>query len=81
MPPTSSTETNAALATGGNDLVNFIGTTGTFTLGANVERLTLGGTSAINGTGNALANTITGNAGANVHQRHGWRRHDDRRQR
>ena len=60
------TETNAALATGGDDLVNFIGTTGTFTLGANVERLTLGGTSAINGTGNALANTITGNTGANV---------------
>ena len=60
------TETNATLASGGNDLVNFIGATGTFTLGANVERLTLGGTSAINGTGNALANTITGNTGANV---------------
>ena len=33
-----------------------------FALGANIEELTLTGTAAINGTGNALANTITGNA-------------------
>lgn len=37
----------------------------TWTLGLNVERLTLTGSSAINGTGNAQANSITGNAGAN----------------
>ena len=37
-----------------------------FTLGANVENLVLTGTAAINGTGNALANTLTGNAGANI---------------
>jgi serralysin len=59
-------ETNAVLATGGDDLVNFSGTTGTFTLGTNIERLTLLGTAAINGTGNALNNTINGNAGANI---------------
>ena len=38
----------------------------TFTLGANVEELTLTGSSAINGTGNALANTLAGNAAANT---------------
>ncbi len=60
------TETNAVLATGGDDLVNFSGTSGTYTLGANIERLTLLGTAAINGTGNALNNTITGNSAANI---------------
>ncbi|MDP3848257.1 MAG: calcium-binding protein [Pseudomonas sp.] len=38
----------------------------TFTLGNNIEKLTLTGTSVINGTGNALANTLTGNGAANV---------------
>ncbi len=37
-----------------------------YTLGSNVEHLTLTGTSAINGTGNALDNVLTGNSGANV---------------
>jgi trimeric autotransporter adhesin len=38
----------------------------THTLDANVENLTLTGAAAINGTGNALANTLVGNGAANV---------------
>jgi uncharacterized delta-60 repeat protein len=37
-----------------------------YTLGANVENLTLIGTAALNGTGNTLANVLTGNVGNNV---------------
>ena len=36
------------------------------TLGANVENLTLTGTTSINGTGNDLNNTLTGNSGNNT---------------
>lgn len=46
----------------GSDLVkSSIG----YTLGNNVEKLTLTGSNAINGTGNSLANTLTGNAAGN----------------
>ncbi len=38
----------------------------TFTLAANVENLTLIGTAVINGTGNGLANIITGNSANNT---------------
>ena len=38
----------------------------TLTLGANVENLTLAGTSALNGTGNTLDNILTGNSGVNT---------------
>ncbi|WHS57778.1 M10 family metallopeptidase [Pseudomonas sp. G2-4] len=37
-----------------------------YTLGTNLEVLTLSGSGNLNGTGNALNNRITGNAGANV---------------
>lgn len=37
-----------------------------YTLGSNVERLTLTGSGAINATGNTLNNLITGNSGNNV---------------
>jgi Ca2+-binding RTX toxin-like protein len=47
----------------GTDLVQ---SSVTHTLAANVENLTLTGTTAINGTGNALDNVLTGNSGANV---------------
>jgi Ca2+-binding RTX toxin-like protein len=37
-----------------------------YTLGANLENLTLTGTAAVNGSGNALNNTLTGNSAANT---------------
>ncbi|HEY9605234.1 MAG TPA: hypothetical protein V6C85_26750, partial [Allocoleopsis sp.] len=37
-----------------------------YTLGSNIENLTLTGSSAINGTGNSLNNVITGNSGNNT---------------
>jgi Ca2+-binding RTX toxin-like protein len=46
--------------------IDTVTSTLTYTLGANVESLVLGGTLAINGTGNELANIVTGNGAANV---------------
>ena len=49
-----------------------------FTLGADVENLTLTGTAAINGTGNGLDNVIIGNASANTLDGGDWRGQPDR---
>ena len=49
-----------------NEGLDTVIATASYTLSANVENLTLGGSTAVNGTGNALDNTILGNAGANV---------------
>ena len=50
-------------STGGTDTVI---ATVDFTLGTNIEILTLSGTADLSGTGNTLDNTITGNTGANI---------------
>ena len=47
----------------GTDAVN---SSITYILTSNVEKLTLTGTAALNGTGNTLNNTLAGNAGANI---------------
>jgi trimeric autotransporter adhesin len=46
--------------------IDTVNTNATYTLGANVENLTLTGTGNINGTGNNLNNVITGNDGNNT---------------
>jgi Ca2+-binding RTX toxin-like protein len=51
------------VALGGTDTVE---ASLNWTLGSELENLTLSGTAALNGTGNALANTLTGNAADNV---------------
>lgn len=56
-------DTVVEVANGGTDTVQ---TGVTHTLGANVENLTLTGSSAVNGTGNGLYNTLIGNNANNV---------------
>ena len=56
-------DTVAEAADAGTDLVR---AAVSFTLGSNVENLTLAGAGAIDGTGNELVNILTGNEGANT---------------
>ncbi|HSW13801.1 MAG TPA: hypothetical protein VLI06_13230 [Solimonas sp.] len=59
----NSADSVVELANEGTDLVS---ASDSFTLQANVENLTLTGSSAINGTGNDLANVLIGNSGVNT---------------
>ncbi|WHZ29132.1 MAG: Alkaline phosphatase [Nitrospira sp.] len=56
-------DTVVEIAGGGIDTIQ---TSMSYTLGANVENLTLTGIGAVNGTGNGLNNTLTGNSTNNV---------------
>ena len=56
-------ETDANIYTGGNDQVYSLVS---FSLGANVENLTLTGTNQIDGTGNELNNKLVGNEADNI---------------
>jgi len=46
--------------------IDIVKSSKTYTLGANLENLTLTSSAALNGTGNDLNNVLTGNKGANV---------------
>lgn len=57
---------NTTIVEQANEGTDRVNSSTTFTLGANLENLTLVGTANINGTGNDLRNIILGNSGNNV---------------
>ena len=58
--------TGDVVAEGANAGTDTVQSAVTYTLGANLEKLTLTGNGSINGTGNTLANTLTGNTAKNI---------------
>lgn len=71
--PEGDQTTGVVQDTAGNDLASFSNrfaitfiTSSTSTIASQYHNLSLGGTSRINGTGNALDNTIRGNSGNNI---------------
>ena len=54
------------VAENANEGTDTVQSTLTYTLGTNLENLTLSGTTAINGTGNTASNVLTGNSAANT---------------
>ena len=58
--------TNDVVTENANEGVDTVQSSVSYTLGANVENLTLTGTQKINGTGNAASNTIIGNGANNT---------------
>jgi Ca2+-binding RTX toxin-like protein len=57
---------NDVLVENANEGIDSVQSNMTRTLETNIENLTLTGSSAINGTGNALDNSLAGNSGANT---------------
>ena len=70
MPATTPTswgvQTGITVTEALNDGTDLVQASVTHTLATNVENLTLTGSSAVSGTGNALDNALTGNSGSNT---------------
>jgi Ca2+-binding RTX toxin-like protein len=60
------TDGNDTITENANEGVDTVQSSVTYTLGTNLENLTLTGSAAINGTGNTLNNTLIGNTGNNI---------------
>jgi Ca2+-binding RTX toxin-like protein len=58
--------TGDILTENSNEGIDTVNSSISYTLGANIENLTLSGSSAINGTGNNLDNVIIANSGSNI---------------
>src|SRR5690606_5503441 len=59
-------QTGDVVTENANEGTDLVRSSITYTLGSNLENLTLTGTTAINGTGNTLNNVLTGNSANNT---------------